>query len=325
MSEHKTKARKTRAATKDGDQTASRPKHHDHGHDHEHTHHDHDHHDHDHHDHGHHDHGHHDHHEHDHHHDHHHAGPAARGRVLTVRASSGLSGDIMLAGLAALADLGDKDLDQLIDELGLDALRGSVRLETRSVNSIAGVGCKVTLPHEHAHRNLADILEIVETGAMPDEAKALAVQAFTILARAEGEVHGKPYREVTFHEVGALDSILDICLVSRVFAMLKPERFVCNPLPLADGVVHCAHGKVPSPAPAVLRLLDGVPVSGFAGQGETVTPTAIALLKALGADFGPWPDMVVRKSVISYGTKVFPDVPNGAIWAMGDAGAVPER
>ncbi|OIQ50520.1 hypothetical protein BerOc1_02458 [Pseudodesulfovibrio hydrargyri] len=321
MSEDKTKERKARTMPEDKDRQAapcspvSEP--------HEHGHHGHDHH-HDHHEHGHaHSHEHHHEHDHGHHHehDHHHAVPTTGGRVLTVRASSGLSGDIMLAGLAALAGLDSKDLDGLAGELGLDSLCGSVQLEPRSVNSIAGVGCKVTLPHEHAHRNLADILKIIEAGAMPDEAKEPAKKAFTILAQAEGEVHGMPSREVTFHEVGALDSILDICLVCRLFVMLKPDRFVCNPLPLADGVVKCAHGKVPSPAPAVLRLLENVPVCGFAGQGETVTPTAIALLKALGADFGPWPNMVMHKSVISYGTKVFPDAPNGAIWAIGAAGA----
>jgi uncharacterized protein (DUF111 family) len=99
--------------------------------------------------------------------------------------------------------------------------------------------------------------------------------------------------------------------------MLAPERFICSPLPLADGAIHCAHGCIPAPAPAVLRLLDGVPVCGFKGEGETVTPTALALLKALGATFGPWPEFTVQKTLISYGEKIFPNLPNGAIWALG--------
>ena len=82
-------------------------------------------------------------------------------------------------------------------------------------------------------------------------------------------------------------------------------------------MIRCAHGILPSPAPAVLRMLKGVAIQGFSGSGETVTPTALALLKALGASFGPWPSMIVEKTVISYGTKVFGGTMNGAIWALG--------
>lgn len=247
------------------------------------------------------------------------SGPAS-GPVLTVRAQSGLSGDMLLAGLAALTDQNEETLAALVDELRLPALRGCLRLETRSVRHIAGVGCAIHLPDEHRHRSLADIEALIENSALPQEAAKAALSAFGLLAEAEAAVHGLALRKVTFHEVGALDSILDICLCCRLFTMLAPERFVCSPLPLADGVIHCAHGALPSPAPAVLRLLAGVPVCGFAGQGETVTPTAICLLKALGAYFGPWPEMLVERTVISYGTKVFDKAPNGALWALGRAG-----
>lgn len=237
--------------------------------------------------------------------------------VLTVRAASGLSGDMMLAGLAAIAGLGEKELEALVKELKLPALEGALTIEPRSVNHIAGVGCRIALPHEHAHRSLAEIREIIAASAMPEEAKALSVRAFTILGEAEAEVHGKKTDEVTFHEVGALDSILDACMTCRIFTILKPARFICSPLPLSDGVIRCAHGLVASPAPAVLRLLEGVPVYGFPGKGETVTPTALSLLKALGAEFDGWPAMTVEKSLISYGSKVFENAPNGAIWALG--------
>ncbi len=256
------------------------------------------------------------HHEHEHGHSHH-AAKKPAGDVLTVRAISGLSGDMMLSGLAGIAGLAERELDELVRELKVPALEGSLKVEARSVNGIAGIGCRIELPEEHTHRSLADIRRIIHDSAMPDEAKALSVRAFTILAAAEAAVHGKAVEEVSFHEVGALDSILDTCLVCRLFALLKPARFICSPLPLADGVIHCAHGCVPSPAPAVLHMLEGVPVYGFSGQGETVTPTALSLLKALGAGFGGWPAMTVRRTVISYGGKVFPDAPNGALWALG--------
>lgn len=242
---------------------------------------------------------------------------APQKRIITVRALSGLSGDMMLSGLAFLAGLDATGLALLVDELRLPALQGCLQLEARSVNHIAGVGCAIRLPHEHAHRSFADIAALVSGSAMPEAAKGLSLRAFDLLAGAEAAVHGMRADDVTFHEVGALDSILDICLVCRLFTVLEPARFVCSPLPLADGVIHCAHGCIPSPAPAVLRLLENVPVCGFAGSGETVTPTALALLKALDADFGPWPEMTVTKTGISYGTKVFANVPNGAVWALG--------
>lgn len=226
---------------------------------------------------------------------------------------------MMLSGLAAMAGLRDKDLAALTAELALPVLEGSVTLEERSVNAVSGVGAKIALPHEHAHRTLADIEKIIQDSAMPDEAKGLSLKTFRLLADAEGAVHGKRPEEVSFHEVGALDSILDICLTCRVFLMLRPDYFVCSPLPMADGVISCAHGLVHSPAPAVLRLLEDVPVCEFSGRGETVTPTAISLLKALGADFGSWPRMTVNKSVISYGGKVFENAPNGALWVLGRA------
>ncbi|MDR1490403.1 MAG: LarC family nickel insertion protein [Desulfovibrio sp.] len=282
--------------------------------------------------------------------------------VLTVRAVSGLSGDMMLGGLAFLSGM-EEGLGALTAELGLPAMNDCLRLERRSVNGVEGVGCRIAFsgddgpshacgcaqppyerrdhpPHAHgpgeapdhhghadgenpgvdaggAHRSFADIAGIIRGSAMPDAAQKLALKAFSLLAEAEGAVHGVEAARVTFHEVGALDSILDVCLCCRLFALLDPDVFVCSPLPLADGAINCAHGVLPAPAPAVLRLLEGVPVRGFSGSGETVTPTAVSLLKALGARFGPWPEMSVKRTVISYGNKVFPGVANGAVWALG--------
>lgn len=224
---------------------------------------------------------------------------------------------MMLTGLARLAELDNDTLDALVEEIGVPALRGSARLEQRFVQSVGGWSCRVTLPEEHAHRALKDIRALIESSAMVPAAKELALDAFSLLAGAEAKVHGKTPDEVHFHEVGALDSILDMCLVASIFVRLAPSRFVCSPLPLADGGVNCAHGWLPLPAPAVLELLEGVPVHGFSGKGETVTPTAIALLKAMKAEFGPWPAMTVHSRALVYGSRVFENAPNGAVWAMG--------
>lgn len=239
--------------------------------------------------------------------------------VLTVRAISGLSGDMMLVGLLRMLDGSQEVLDSLTASLGLPAISGSVRLMQRDVRDIRGWACEVNLPQEHAHRRLADITAVIASSAMAEQAKVLAVKTFSLLARAEGAVHGKDPEDVCFHEVGALDSILDICLCCALFTLLAPVRFVCSALPLADGGVYCAHGWLPTPAPAVLALLEGIPVRAFPSSGETVTPTAIALLKSLDAEFGPWPSMRVERQALVYGGKIFPDAPNGSIWAYGQS------
>jgi uncharacterized protein (DUF111 family) len=114
-----------------------------------------------------------------------------------------------------------------------------------------------------------------------------------------------------------LDSILDICLCAELFARLSPAQFVCGPLPLCDGIIKCDHGLLPAPAPAVFELLQGVPVRGIPSEGETVTPTAIALLKGLGAQFGAWPEMTIELTALVYGGRVLPGVANGALFALG--------
>lgn len=241
------------------------------------------------------------------------------GDVLVVRPVGGLSGDMFLAGLARMAEVDQDELTAMAARVGLPAIEGSVVLERRAVSSVNGWTCRVNLPHEHAHRTLADIREIIAKSGLEERAAALAAATFGLLAAAEGRVHGMAAEAVTFHEVGALDSILDICLACVLFARLSPEALICGPLPLCDGTVRCSHGFMPAPAPAVLELLEGVPVRGIPSEGETVTPTAIALLKGLGARFGDWPEMTVTRQALVYGTRELAGVPNGAIFAWGQA------
>lgn len=286
--------------------------HHEHTHDHEHSHcHEHGHeHGHNHHEHG---------HSHEHNHDHGHHHGHAHGKVLVLRPYTGISGDIMVAGLARMLEADQTEIDKHIAAIGVDALKGTLSVIPHSLNEVGGWRSEVTLPHEHSHRTLADITKIIAASAMTENAKKLATDAFTILAEAEGAVHGKEADTVSFHEVGALDSILDTCLAASLFDALSPALFVCGPLPVCDGAVTCAHGKIPVPAPAVLKLLHGVPVRGIPSSGETVTPTGLALLKAFKASFGTWPAMQVEREAIAYGSKVFENVPNGAIFAFGES------
>ncbi len=249
-------------------------------------------------------------------HSHHQTEQVPPARILTIRCHSGLAGDILLTGFSRLLGKDNAELNALAVRI-MPELDNALHIEPCQVSAIGGYRARVDLPHQHEHRTLADIVRLLEKAKLNDAARSMAIGTFTLLAEAEGRVHGKKPDEVHFHEVGALDSILDITLACMLFDELHPDLFQVSPLPVADGSVSCQHGILPVPAPAVLELLDGIPVVPFAGKGETVTPTAIALLKSLGAQFGPWPAMLVEKHVLAFGTKVFDNAPNGAIFAMG--------
>jgi uncharacterized protein (DUF111 family) len=233
---------------------------------------------------------------------------------IVLRTPSGISGDMLLTGLARLADVSNEELAALIDALGVPALTDTTKIEAHSVNGVSGWRASIDLPHEHHHRTLKTILDLIAKSALNDGAKALAARTFTILAEAEAKVHNIAVQEVHFHEVGALDSILDICIAAALFVRLGPARFHCSPLPICDGVIRCEHGLLASPPPAVQEMLTGIPVYGVDAQGETVTPTALAFLRAADARFGKWPPCEVRKAVRAYGGKVFANLPNGAIF-----------
>ncbi len=242
----------------------------------------------------------------------------AQKRIVTIRCHSGLAGDILLTGFSRLLEKDNAALNALAAGI-MPELDNALHIEPCQVSAIGGFRARVDLPHQHEHRTLADITGLLEKAELTETARAMALRTFALLAEAEGRVHGKKPDEVHFHEVGALDSILDITLACMLFDELHPDLFQVSPLPVADGSVVCQHGILPVPAPAVLELLDGIPVVPFAGKGETVTPTAIALLKSLGASFGPWPAMLVEKHALAFGTKVFENAPNGAIFALGSA------
>jgi uncharacterized protein (DUF111 family) len=216
-----------------------------------------------------------------------------------------------------MAGFEQNDLDEALKTLGLPELAGKVSVAPRAPAGIAGWGLELSLPRERRHRTFADVEEHFRKSSVTPVARELAIASFRLLAEAEGAVHGVPPSAVHFHEVGALDSILDAGLSAVLFDLLSPDAFVSGPLPLCDGSITCAHGTLPSPAPAVCRLLEGVPVRGIDSEGETVTPTGISLLKAFGAVFGPWPDMAVDAQALCYGTRLLPGVPNGALFAIG--------
>ncbi|MGL4209674.1 MAG: nickel insertion protein, partial [Candidatus Adiutrix sp.] len=241
-------------------------------------------------------------------------GHSGGGGALIIRPYTGISGDMLVAGLAALSGI---CLDDLLKQLNLGHLIGAVALEECFVDHIKGHRLKVDLPHEHQARNLTDIKNWFEKTAISPKAKNLAIKTFEILAAAEGAVHGIEAEKVHFHEVGALDSIVDIGLASAMLDALAPLQISSGPLPVCDGVIRCQHGLMMSPAPAVMHLLKDVPVTALDSFGETVTPTGLAFLKAAETKFGLWPDVTIMGHAVVYGTRYFPNVPNGTFFVHG--------
>jgi uncharacterized protein (DUF111 family) len=235
---------------------------------------------------------------------------------IVIRTPSGLSGDMLVTGLSRLAQVSNAELNAMADTIGLPALHDVVDVRAHHVEQISGWRAHIDLPHEHHHRTLRDITDLIEASAMEPAAKRIAAQAFSCLGKAEAQVHNIALEDVSFHEVGALDSILDTCLSAILLARLAPARVHCSPLPLCDGVIRCAHGPLASPAPAVQEMLRGIPVYGIASKGETVTPTALAFLRAADAHFGKWPQVQIVDVARAYGGRVLPGVPNGAMFFL---------
>ncbi|HEU5100148.1 MAG TPA: nickel pincer cofactor biosynthesis protein LarC, partial [Roseiflexaceae bacterium] len=195
---------------------------------------------------------------------------------------SGISGDM---ALGALIDAG-LPLDALRAELAKLQLDGwSIDAERGVRRYLSGTRALVDAPEQATHRHLSDVQAIVESSALAPELKQRALRVFTLLAEAEGQVHGIPPSHVHFHEVGALDAIVDIVGVVAGLALLRIDEVYASPLPLGSGWTRAAHGALPLPAPAVLALLAaaGAPTIPDDGGFELVTPTGAALLAGLAA------------------------------------------
>lgn len=155
------------------------------------------------------------------------------------------------------------------------------------------------------HRRLSDILRILYESPLPEATRRDAVGIFRLLAKAEAKVHGTGIEEVHFHEVGALDSIADIVGAASALNQLEIDEVWCSPVHVGAGMVRCAHGLLPVPAPATRELLVGIPTYSNGIQGELATPTGAALLKYFCTRFEPVPIMIVDKVGYGAGTKDF--------------------
>jgi uncharacterized protein (TIGR00299 family) protein len=226
--------------------------------------------------------------------------------------------------LGAMIDLG-VDPEELINELkGLGVDNWSLEWTRASRQGVAGTCCRVVInddgeaghhphaghPAHHPHRTFRDIRQLIEVSALKPAVKTDAIAIFTALAEAEGAVHGKDPEEVHFHEVGALDSIIDIVGAAICWDLLKIDQLAASALELGGGTVHCAHGRMPVPAPATARLLKGIPVTTGAVQKETTTPTGAALLVGCKCHFGSTEAGSLAGSGIGVGQRDTPGLAN---------------
>lgn len=215
----------------------------------------------------------------------------------------GASGDMLLG---ALVDAGVPvaELQRAVDALGLPDLK----VTARKVNKLGIAATKVDVlaPQEHVHRHLPDIRAIIGGSTLPRVVQEQATETFRTLAEAEAAVHDLPVDQVHFHEVGALDAIADVVGVVAGWHFLGIASTSCRALPLSHGTVRCQHGLLPVPAPAVLRLCEGVPTEPLDVDGETLTPTAAALLRNLVTDWGDAPPLLLHRHGYGAGGKDFP-------------------
>jgi uncharacterized protein (TIGR00299 family) protein len=247
-------------------------------------------------------------------------------RILYFDCFNGASGDMVLG---ALLDAG-LPLEELRRALGSLALEGASVSATRVLR--AGVSATKFLAeehghnthtrehdhhshdhghaHDHAHRSLAEISALIERSALSPAAQARAKELFHRLGEAEAAIHQIPIEKIHLHEVGALDSIIDI--VGAVFALewFHADRFISSPLNVGGGMVNSAHGHFPVPAPATVKLLAGAPVYSSGVQSELVTPTGALLVTSYATAFGPVPAMTIDRVGYGAGDRDLPDTPN---------------
>ena len=229
-----------------------------------------------------------------------------RTHVLLIDAPTGIAGDMFLAGLAGLGfDL--LSLQQAFARAGVQLTLGA---EPVKRHGLAGLRLAAELPHEHVHRHLSDCLAILDRLELPAAARALAGRCFERLARVEGERHGVAPEAVHFHEVGAMDSLLDIAGAALGLTTLGVTQVVLRDLAVGHGTATMAHGALPLPAPATLALLEGFPVREAGFEGELVTPTGALILAETATPAAPGLRWRPLRTAYGAGARELADRPN---------------
>lgn len=223
-------------------------------------------------------------------------------RIAYFDCFAGISGDMVLG---AVLDAG-ADEARFRQELAKPPVEFDLQVSKVVKNGIQATDVRVITKEEHHHRRLNDIKTLIESSSLSETVKARSIAIFERLAEAEGAVHGTSPEDVHFHEVGAVDAIVDIVGSAIGLEMLGIEEVYSSPLPMGHGLLEAAHGKIPLPAPATVEILKGVPVYDAGIKGELVTPTGAAIIRTLAADFGEMPQMTLQTTAYGAGKTEFP-------------------
>lgn len=228
-------------------------------------------------------------------------------KTLYFDCFAGASGNMILGALVALG----VDEEALIEQIKLlNVPDFEIEFTTVNKSGISAIHANVKVPHEHAHRHLHHIEKIINDSDLANKIKNRAIQIFTRLATAEAKIHGIEVNKVHFHEVGAMDAIIDVVGACIGFEMLGIEKFACSKIHVGSGFAKMAHGKFPIPPPAVAELLQGIPIYSTEIEGELCTPTGAAIILTLSETYGEINDLNIEKIGYGAGTRDYQDFPN---------------
>lgn len=237
-------------------------------------------------------------------------------RVLYFDCFSGAAGDMILGALVA-AGADRNVVRSRLSDLAVDGFE--VHFEDVRKQGFAAIKVSVAWQNDQSHRHLHHIRKIIDASSLAENIKRRSIDVFTRLAEAEARVHGTTIEKVHFHEVGAIDAIVDIVGSMIALDLLGAEHVVCSPVPVGNGTVKCDHGVMPVPAPATAELLTGVPIAECDEVGELLTPTGAAILTTIAHSFGPVPAMEISAIGYGAGTREGKSRPNVLRVLLGDA------
>ena len=215
---------------------------------------------------------------------------------------AGIAGDMLLS---ALVDLGadPHKIESELKKLPLDNFE--LHFQKKVKQGIHAMTLNIDFDEPHHHRHASDIFKMIDDSALSPRVKARSKSIFEVIGHAEAKIHGMSFKNVHFHEVGAMDSIIDIIGGCIALEQLGINTLYCSAIPTGHGKIHIAHGIYPIPAPATAEILKGIPIAHFDVQSELTTPTGAAFAKGLVSSFGPFPSATIQHIGYGAGSKDF--------------------
>lgn len=229
---------------------------------------------------------------------------------LYIDAFSGVSGDKMVGALLSLNIDNIKFLESMLKTLNIED-EYLIKINDKLINGINSKKFEVIIKHSHnhSHRNIKNIYNIIQNSKISEKAKKITNEIFKIIGEAEAKVHNKNLEEIHFHEIGAIDSIIDIVSTAILIDKLNIEKVYFSPIPLGNGFVNTSHGLLPVPTPATSEILKGIPVYRTDIYDEVTTPTGAAIVKYFTNEFTNLENFKILKIGYGAGTKDF-KIPN---------------